>query len=620
MGQPDAARSAGREIFPVYLIKPSHYDDDGYVIQWFRSAIPSNSLASMYGILRDCVERGVLGDDVDVEIRAHDETNTRIVPQRIIRAIRARGGRGLVALVGVQSNQFPRAMDLARPLREAGIPVCIGGFHASGSLAMLPEPPPEIRAAWDLGVSIFSGEAEGRLDAVLRDAHRGELAPLYDHLSDLPGLGGSPIPILPHEIIARHPERMTSFDAGRGCPFQCSFCTIINVQGRKSRHRSADDVEAILRANHAQGIRNFFITDDNFARNRNWEAIFDRMIDLRQKEGLRSRVVIQVDTLCHRIPGFIKKARLAGVKRVFIGLENINPENLAAASKKQNRIAEYRTMLQAWKRAGVITYCGYIIGFPSDTKERVLRDIETLKRELPVDLLEFFHLTPLPGSADHKHLAAEGAWMEPDLNKYDLECVCAKHPRMSDAELRETYAEAWERFYSLEHVETLMRRAAAYGRRSRRRKRREDPDGIRTRQVMRFALWFYFSHAVERVHPLQGGKLRRKYRRDRRPGMPPESAWVFYPRYALETASKVARLGALYWRFRNVRARVESDPRKDEYTDVAITPAAEDDVEVLSLFEGVRAARPAAQGSQRAGVRPRIAASRASAPTPTPPR
>jgi hypothetical protein len=165
-----------------------------------------------------------------------------------------------------------------------------------------------------------------------------------------------------------------------------------------------------------------------------------------------------------------------------------------------------------------------------------------------------------------------------------------------------------------------MRRAAAYGRRSRRRKRRDDPEGIRTRQVLRFALWFYFSHAVERVHPLQGGKLRLKYRRDRRPGLPLESPWVFYPRYALETASKVARLGALYWRFQRVRARVEKDPRKADYTDVAITPASDDDARVLSLFEGVRATQPSAQGSQRATTRPRGVASPASAPTATPPR
>ena len=68
---------------------------------------------------------------------------------------------------------------------------------------------------------------------------------------------------------------------GRGCPYQCSFCTIINVQGRKSRHRSVDDVERLVRLNWSQGIHKFFITDDNFARNKEWEAIFDRLIELR---------------------------------------------------------------------------------------------------------------------------------------------------------------------------------------------------------------------------------------------------------------------------------------------------------------------------------------------------
>ena len=160
----------GRAIFLLHLIKPSHYDDDGYVIQWVRSDIPSNTLAALYGIARDCDERRVLGEGVEIRISVHDETNLRIDPDKIIQAFDAAGGKGLVALVGVQSNQFPRAMDLARPLREAGIPVCIGGFHAAGSLAMLPEPPPELREAWHLGISIFAGEAEGRLDEVLRDA------------------------------------------------------------------------------------------------------------------------------------------------------------------------------------------------------------------------------------------------------------------------------------------------------------------------------------------------------------------------------------------------------------------------------------------------------------------
>jgi coproporphyrinogen III oxidase-like Fe-S oxidoreductase len=139
-----------------------------------------------------------------------------------------------------------------------------------------------------------------------------------------------------------------------------------------------------------------------------------------------------VDTLCHRIPGFIEKAGRAGVRRVFIGLENINPENLLAAKKRQNRITEYRAMLQAWREAGAITCAGYIIGFPCDTKDSILRDVEIIKRELPLDVLEFFVLTPLPGSEDHKVLWQRGVWMDADLNKYDGHHRVTHHSQMSD--------------------------------------------------------------------------------------------------------------------------------------------------------------------------------------------
>src|SRR5881227_1066280 len=88
--------------FQLYLIKPSHYDDEGYVIQWFRSAIPSNTLAALYGLAVDCRDRQVLGADADLDIFEADETNTRIRPEQISRAIRAAGGLGLVAIVGVQ--------------------------------------------------------------------------------------------------------------------------------------------------------------------------------------------------------------------------------------------------------------------------------------------------------------------------------------------------------------------------------------------------------------------------------------------------------------------------------------------------------------------------------------
>ena len=580
---------ASRELFRLFLIKPSHYDDDGYVIQWVQSEIPSNTMAVLNGIALDCIERRVLGDNVDIEIIAQDETNTRIKPKRIIRAIRECGSKGLVALVGVQSNQFPRAMDIARPLRAAGVPVCIGGFHVSGCMSMLPELPADIREAQDLGISVFAGEAEGRLDEVLQDAYGNKLKAVYNYMPDLPGMEGVPTPVLASPNIRRNIGKRTSFDSGRGCPFQCSFCTIINVQGRKSRYRSADDIERILRENLDQGVTSFFITDDNFARNRNWEAIFDRIIKFRNDENVDIKLIIQVDTLCHSIPNFIKKAGQAGVNRVFIGLENINPDNLMAAKKRQNRITEYRTMLQMWKATGAIVYCGYILGFPADTPDRILRDIEILKRELPIDLIEFFCLTPLPGSEDHQVLDAKKIWMDPDMNKYDLEHVCTGHPLMSPAEFQDIYNRAWDAFYTPEHVETLMRRAVV--------------NGMRPRRIMRVALWFYACHAIEGVHPLQGGRFRRKYRLDRRPSFPVESVLTFYPRYLWEVFSKVARLLRLYRRFSRVCARVERDPNKYAYTDLSLRPPEEEDLDELEIFTATESGHSAVEKMRKQRAR-----------------
>ena len=145
-----------KKQFRVALIKPSHYDDDGYVIQWYRSAVPSNTLAAMYGLVLDLNERQVLGEHVEIVIDAYDETNTRIPIKKIISDIR-KAGAGFIAFAGVQSNQFPRTMDMARVFRKAGIQVCIGGFHVSGCLSMLPKFPDDILEAQQLGISLFAG-------------------------------------------------------------------------------------------------------------------------------------------------------------------------------------------------------------------------------------------------------------------------------------------------------------------------------------------------------------------------------------------------------------------------------------------------------------------------------
>ena len=548
----------GDRRFVVELIKPSHYDDSGYVIQWWKSWIPSNSLACLYGLAADIARRRALGADVALEIHAYDECHTVIPVGRIIRRIKA-ADAGLVCLVGVQSNQFPRAMDLAARFRAAGVAVAIGGFHVSGSIAMLPQLPPDLERARQTGVTLFAGEAEGRLERLFADALAGRLEPIYNFMDDLPALQQQVTPFLPAAITRRYGESLGAFDAGRGCPFQCSFCTIINVQGRKSRWRDADDVERLVRANLAQGVFRFFITDDNFARNRNWEAIFDRLIRMREEESLGLQFIIQVDTLCHRIPNFVEKAARAGCKRVFVGLENINPDNLLSAKKKQNRVHEYRQMFLAWRAQKVITYAGYILGFPSDTPERIAQDIATVQQELPVDLLEFFILTPLPGSADHQALDAKRVWMDPDMNKYDLEHVTTGHPVMTAQQWQEVYRQAWHLYYSPQHIETILHRAKA--------------SGIKPVRLLNHILQFYFTFIQENVHPLQGGYFRRKVRTSRRSELPRENPLFFYPRRVYEVAETHIRLALFYRRLHRIRRRVERDPRP--YTDPALIPFAE---------------------------------------------
>ncbi len=576
---------SGKRRFQLILIKPSHYDDNGYVIRWWRVLIPSNTLAAVYAIAADCAERQVLGEDVTIDIDVIDETNTYVDTAALLANLQRHDNFGMVALVGVQSNQYPRALDIARPFRGAGVLVSIGGFHVSGCLSMLDGEAIELDACRKMGISMFAGEAEGQFDEVLRDAAKGQLAPIYNFMKDLPGMEGTPVPFLPKRFVERTLGLSTSFDAGRGCPYQCSFCTIINVQGLKSRFRNADDIEHLVRLNWAQGIHKFFITDDNFARNKEWEAIFDRLIELREEHGIPLGLMIQVDTLCHRIKNFVEKAKRAGVTRVFIGLENINPDNLMAAKKHQNKIIEYRKMLLAWKAQGIITLAGYILGFPADTPETIRRDIAIIQEELPLDIIEFFCLTPLPGSEDHQTLWNKGIAMDPDLNIYDCENVCTAHPKMTKREWEDIYHEAWSLYYTPKHMKMLLRRAAA--------------TGVPIGSLVKLLVTFSTSVRLEGVHPLQSGLLRLKHPSERRPGLPRENLLTFWPHFAWETLKKhVIFAGAIIALLPSAFA-LSRNPAARNYMDQALTPTSEAEYDTLALFTQNDAAQTAVARSKK---------------------
>jgi hypothetical protein len=234
----------------------------------------------------------------------------------------------------------------------------------------------------------------------------------------------------------------------------------------------------------------------------------------------------------------------------------------------------------------VFTFAGYILGFPADTRESILRDVEIIKRELPLDVLEFFFLTPLPGSQDHKDLYLAGTWMDPDLNKYNLNTRVTHHSAMSDADWEAAYREAWASYFTWDHMETVVRRHAIL------------PRG-RPKKAAQYMNEFKMMFEIERLHPLEGGIVRRKRRRSRRAGFRRVPALVFYPAFALECVGKAWR----YWRYlrteKKIVKRVCADPTRRDYMDMALTEATEDELETMGLFQETRGGIAAVEKKHR---------------------
>jgi hypothetical protein len=157
------------------------------------------------------------------------------------------------------------------------------------------------------------------------------------------------------------------------------------------------------------------------------------------------------------------------------------------------------------------------------------------------------------------------------LNRYDLYHRVSHHPKMSDAEWEEAYRAAWQSFYSLDHIGTVLRRAAA------------NPHG-RPHTTFTTLLWFKLMTMFEGVHPLEGGAFRRKSRRDRRPGLPIERRFVFFSRYAAEIVRKARGYRSVYRAAKRILNSALAAPDRWAYTDLAIAPVQEDEFDRLALY------------------------------------
>jgi hypothetical protein len=366
----------------------------------------------------------------------------------------------------------------------------------------------------------------------------GNLKPLYNFLDQKPDLSAAPIPHLPRSYMKRFAlSYYGTLDCGRGCPFSCSFCCIINVQGRQMRFRSPEKLKEAIKENYYKNkIKNFFFTDDNFARNKNWEKILDILIELKEKEKIPLGFMMQIDTQAYKIENFITKASRAGCTQVFIGIESLNPQNLDSVGKTQNHVQSYKEMNRLLLEKNISTHAAYIIGFPKDTQASIRQDIQQLV-DIGFCQASFFILTPLPGSVDHKRIVEQGIPLDVDFNNYDtFRHQVKKHPLLKHEELMALYQEAWDQFYSTENMKRILLNVTP----------------LRYYATLGTLLWYKYAVEIEETHPLLSGFLRIKSRSMRRPGFFKESFFSFFKKSWQEKLGKLKKCIRLIREFEEI--------------------------------------------------------------------
>ena len=548
---PGNAQTCGVRELDITLIRPTNYTDDGYPIQMRIGVIRSNTLTQMGTLARDLASYPFFAG-LRLNIRAIDEAIQRVPARQIITRSRQPGVKSIVMLVGVQTNQFPRAQDVASWFLAHRIPVLIGGFHVSGMLAMIGLTS-DLRRAMCAGNILVAGEVEGeRLPRVVEDVIRGQAAPLYNFLSPTPDLSNIPTPRLTKEDLRGFASPYSTIDTGRGCVFTCEFCTIINVQGRTMRCREPGQVVDFVRQNyHGAGVAHSFFTDDNIARNPRWRELFQGLIRLREEEHIPFTFMMQSDLAARKIPpgDFFKVAARAGCNQVFFGVESVNRDNLRSQGKFQNQVAEYHDLSRHLHSLGIACHAGYILGLPFDTPASIKDDIAELQR-IGFDSASFYILTPLPGSKDHQRWWQERRWMDRDFNTYDSAHVAVAPERMTRSELMEAYRGAWDQFYSIDHMVDALREW------------RHNWSTYWNRLFF-FAAYLYASR-IERLHPMNCGFWTVRHRADRRSGLSREGIIPFWWNWLTSIGMRLWGIVKLFFQLEEVWLRSRPKSKLEE--------------------------------------------------------
>lgn len=346
-----------------------------------------------------------------------------------------------VDLVGISTmtSAAPRAYEIARQFRGRKIPVVLGGSHVS----VLPE------EGLQHADSVVIGEAEGAWDKLMNDFIKGgkeALQKIYK-AEKLPDLATIPFPrwdILKRErYIADKVLHLT-----RGCPHDCSFCSVTELFGRKIRFRPVDPVVNFIAQNRTNGLRGrfFVFLDDNIMGNKAYaKELFKAIIPLKIIWASQASINSAYDE------ELLELAQKSGCKALFVGFETVSESALSEVGKTQNKVEFYAEAVKRFHRFGIFIHGAFMFGMDSHDSDVFKQTVDFINTN-KLDSAQYSILTPLPGTRLYEQLDREDRIFDRDWSNYDCGHVVFKPKKMRPAELDRGLAWAYVSIFKFSSI------------------------------------------------------------------------------------------------------------------------------------------------------------------------
>lgn len=424
-----------RKPFRIILIKPSKYARNGYVERFYRGLMPNSTLLH----IKSLTPSNLAGQPVILEtIDEYTEINLnylkRLRPETC----------SLLALVGVQSHQMHRAIDLAALAKVNGVANCvIGGPHVMTC---------DTKEIQNRGISFALAESELIWIAILNDALKSELKPIYGEKQRWQEKLESKQAVLHTDVhMRRYIIPMVGIYPARGCPYNCNFCSVVKIAGKIVRSQPVETtIESMLIA-QKMGARLVMFTSDNFNKYPEARSLLQAIVERK----VNMPFFVQCDTQLSRDEEFIALLARAGCAQVFVGIESFSRNILKTVGKYQNHPKRYIDLVQLCHKHGISTHFSNIIGFPQQDEGAILEHIEMLRSIRPF-IASFYILTPIPGTDQYDDYLAKGLIHEMNLDRFDATCAVWQHPFLDRQHLEQLLFQAYRKFYSAKEVLTKL--------------------------------------------------------------------------------------------------------------------------------------------------------------------